>query len=96
MVTHGAWLEEARAAELVSPLLDTPGFDIWAVHFDIMHCLDLEVYQVIVSSAMAELARPGVGVFPGVTPHSRMEHATRLYRAATYIYIYTHTQIHIG
>ncbi len=81
LVTHGAWLEEARAAEVVSPLLDIPGFDIWAVRFDIMHCLDLGVYQVIVSSALAELARTGVGVFRGFTLQSRLEHATRLYRA---------------
>ncbi|MCP4245062.1 MAG: hypothetical protein GY772_31365 [bacterium] len=98
LVTHGAWLEEARAGELVAPLLDIPGFDIWAVKFDIMHCLDLGVYQVVVSSAITELARPIVGVFRGVTPHSRMEHATRLYRAAIiHIYIYRERRnIHIA
>ncbi len=47
LLSHAEWLAEAREAERVSPLVDLPGFDVWKVHFDIMHTLDLGVYQVI-------------------------------------------------
>ena len=45
------------AAAAISPLLLIPGFHIWKVHFDAMHCIDLGVYQVLVPSAMKVLVR---------------------------------------
>ena len=78
-LTSAEWLMLALAAALVSPLLATPGFAVVRVLFDVMHCLDLGVYQVAIPSALAELTeRPDV--FDGPTLEQRLRQATRAYK----------------
>ena len=79
------WFEAAAAAPNPSPLLGIRGFSIDRVFFDIMHCMDLGVFQHAVASALAELtgAAPGfqaVSIFPGADLNARLAAATVHYR----------------
>ena len=64
---------------VVSQLLLIPGFCIRRVFFDVMHCLDLGVYQVAVPSVMKELVQLP-GVFVGGSIQARYSQAYREYR----------------
>ena len=55
------------------------GFALGHVYFDIMHTLDLGVYQVVVCSALAELVKTGAGVFAGFILARRLQVATADY-----------------
>jgi hypothetical protein len=66
--THGA---------IVSPLLFIPGFNVYRVVFDIMHCLELGVGQYAVASAMMTLTEDGA--FPGATRDDRWAKAYEEY-----------------
>ena len=81
LVADDEWLQEAQAGARVSPLVAIPGFAIWRVFFDIMHCLDLGVLQVAIPSALAELVRPEANVWPGRRVEERLAAATAAYRA---------------
>ena len=67
------------AMALVSPLLLIPGFCIWRVMFDCMHCVDLGIYQVALPSVLSELVMTP-GVFVGTTKAQRYANAYRTYR----------------
>ena len=83
------WLAAAAAAENPSPLLQVRYFCVTRIFFDIMHCMDLGVFQHAVPSALAELVGPVRGfppaaVFSGVgcgQQEARLAKATRHYRA---------------
>jgi hypothetical protein len=70
LVSSADWKRDAERQPLVSPLLSIPGFDIERAFWDALHTLDLGVYQVIVPSALAELAASGQNVFRGFTTHA--------------------------
>ena len=76
---HREWMSMYTAAAIVSPLLFILGFHVSRVLFDILHCLDLGVYQVAVPSAMKELtARKDV--WPGNTIAARFKAASTDYK----------------
>ena len=80
------WFEEAAAAEHPTPLLHVRHFSVDHVYFDIMHCMDLGVFQLAVPSALAELTGAVRGlqaasIFPGVDLNARLAAATVHYRA---------------
>ena len=78
-LTNEQWSALYLALAVVSPLLLIPGFCIWRVFFDVMHCLDLGVYQLAVPSVMQELTS-APGVFPGASVDDRYAAAYREYR----------------
>lgn len=65
LVSSAAWLAAAMVAAVVSPLVLIPGFCIWRCYFDIMHTLDLGVYQHAVPAALQELILEPATVGPG-------------------------------
>lgn len=67
VIPASIWRRDAERQPRVSPLLQIPGFSIERVFFDALHTLDLGVYQVVVPTAMAELAASGAHVFAGFT-----------------------------
>ncbi|MCP4242322.1 MAG: hypothetical protein GY772_17345, partial [bacterium] len=81
LLSGAAWAAAAAGAAVVSPLLAIPGFNIWHVFFDIMHCMDLGILQSLAPSVLAELVVAGVGIFGGFTLRSRLQSAYRHYRA---------------
>ncbi len=64
------------------PLLLLPGFTIWRVHFDIMHSLDLGVYQSVLPSVMWQLVlrKRGRCPFRGTTYKAKFLSAYRQYK----------------
>ena len=78
-LTSAAWHALYLGLAIVSPLLLIKGFDIRRVFFDIMHCMDLGIYQYMVPSVMKELTEVP-GVFAGATIDDRYAAAYRAYR----------------
>ena len=66
------------AAALVSPLLLIPGFHVTRICFDVLHCLELGIYQVAVPSFMKEMSESN-RIWPGTTLAERFRHAFRSY-----------------
>lgn len=79
LVDNRTWLAWHLAAPVVCPLLLVPGFHIWRVCFDIMHTLDLGVYQVVVPSAFWELTSSS-RVWPGRSRQARFTRAYLVYK----------------
>jgi hypothetical protein len=75
-----SWWNKYASCALFSPLLLIPGFCIWHCYFDIMHSLDLGVYQTTLASIMWVLTRPGSGVFRGRSRQSKFNSAYRAYK----------------
>lgn len=63
----------------VPALAGIAGFALGHVYYDIMHTLDLGVYQVVVCSALTELVQAGAGVFMGFVTVRRLAVATADY-----------------
>jgi hypothetical protein len=80
------WLRAATAAPNHSPLLHIRGFSIDRVFFDIMHCMELGVFQHAVASALSELTGASrcdlqaASIFPGTHLDARLDAATVHYR----------------
>ena len=81
------WVAAAMAAPNPSPLLHIRGFSIDRVFFDIMHCMDLGVFQHAVASALSELTGAAghglqaASIFPGADLNARLAAATVHYRS---------------
>jgi hypothetical protein len=52
LYTHDAWMKLYTFAALVSPLIFIAGFHVTRVIFDMMHCMDLGMLQVLVPSVI--------------------------------------------
>lgn len=76
--SNGFWMAAYLAGVLVSPLLLIPGFHVTRIIFDVLHCLDLGIYQVAVPSAMKEFTATSA-VFPGSTKSQRFLSAFKKY-----------------
>ena len=76
--THAAWMAMMLAAAIVSPLLYICGFHISRVIFDILHCMELGIYQVAVPSAMKEMTQKN-DIWPGATRKARFIGAFKAY-----------------
>ena len=79
------WMAAAMAAADPMPLLSIRGFSVDRVFFDIMHCMDLGVFQHAMASALAELTGAvrglrAVDMFPGAVLDDRLAAATVHYR----------------
>jgi hypothetical protein len=81
LVTAEGWWAIYAAAALVSPFLFIPGFHIFRVLFDALHCYDLGIYQVTVPSALWELTEASAQVFAGATRAARFVSAYQDYNA---------------
>ena len=79
LYTNLEWMAMYTAAAIVSPLLLIVGFHVSRVIFDILHCLDLGVYQVAVPSALKELTKT-TDVWPGGTIAARFKAASTDYK----------------
>ena len=58
-ITTEEFMTTYLALAIICPLLLIPGFCIWRVFFDIMHTLDLGIYQYAIPSAMWEMTGEG-------------------------------------
>ena len=76
---NSTWMAMMLAAALVSPLLLIPGFHVTRICFDILHCLELGVFQVAVPSFMKEMTELKRKIWPGTTLAGRFRHAFRAY-----------------
>ena len=79
LVTWAQFRDWLSALDEISPLFKIPGFNIWRVWTDAMHCLDLGVYQEINASCLYELTDSGT--WPGPTRQTRLDHAHVDYKA---------------
>ena len=81
IVDPGPWWRLMTAAIIVSPLLFIPGFHVFRNMFDIMHTLDLGIYQNGSASTLWELTESleDGGIFPGGNREERFEAAYRSY-----------------
>lgn len=77
----GKWWLLMTAGVLVSPFLFIPGFHLFRGMFDIMHTLDLGIYQKGSASTLWELTESleDGGVFAGEDRDERLEEAYRSY-----------------
>ena len=66
------------AAAIVSPLLYISGFHITRVIFDILHCMELGIYQVAVPSAMKEMTE-NAHIWSGASRSARFIGAFKAY-----------------
>ena len=80
LVDSDLWQRWYSGSDNASPLLLVPGFCVWHVLFDVMHVLDLGVYQTVVPSAMWELTEPGAGIWAGGNRQARFDNAYLDYR----------------
>ena len=62
-----------------SPFLDLPDFNIWRVHFDALHTLDLGIYLTVMCSVLKELLQDRA-VFDGRNIGVRLKQASYTYR----------------
>ena len=81
LVNAAEWWCMMTAALVVSPLLYLAGFNIFRCCFDLMHTLELGIYQNGSASTLWELTQPleSGGVFPGDNRQERFDAAYRHY-----------------
>lgn len=80
LVNPQQWLMEQLARPIHSPLLELPGFNLFRVAFDIMHCVDLGLLQSFIPSALWELTNSAAPAWPGDTRTERFAAAFADYK----------------
>jgi len=82
LTTAYDWLHLYVCAVLVSPLILIPGFNIWRVLVDILHNLELGIYQYAAPSAMWQFTESPAkgGFFAGHDRQARFDTAYEDYR----------------
>lgn len=79
-VTSRSFRDKYAAGLMASPLLLIAGFCIYKCMFDIMHILDLGIYQSTLPSVMVQITARGSPHFRGATLQARYNHAYRKYK----------------
>lgn len=80
-VDGAEWWTTYVAYAFVCALLMIPGFWIYKVAFDIMHTVDLGIYQYMLPSVLWELTGTAERIFQGTTRQARFAAAYKEYRA---------------
>ena len=80
-LTSRAWYAKYSACGvlLMCPLLLIPGFCIWKCMFDIMHTVDLGIYQTVLPSVLWTLTDRSRRPFRGSTRQKRFDSAYKAY-----------------